>query len=85
MDRRAAWCRVRRADSTWLHKMAMRLQRLNCEEGLTEGQDRLWDQIIAELEWRSARKRRAYDRCACEFCINPFVGDERGEAVEVEF
>lgn len=72
MNRRSSWVVVRSWDSVQCHKIAMRLQRQLWEGGLTDGQERLFDQVIAELEWRSARKRRRYKRCWCEFCTTPF-------------
>jgi hypothetical protein len=49
----------------------MSLQRQRMEEGISEGQDAFWDEIIAELEWRSCRVRRPYRRCTCELCFLP--------------
>lgn len=73
---RASWCQVRREDGVRLHSLAYKLQQQRIESGLSEGQERLWDQIIGELEWRSARTRRGYKRCACELCfIDPFDAD----------
>lgn len=76
MVNRATWCAVRRDSSEHLHALAGRFLRQFTQSGyptygppLTEGQERMWDQVLGELQWRSARRRRGYRRCACEFCF----------------
>jgi hypothetical protein len=72
---RSTWCQIRAEDTSRLHSIAIKLQgqRLTNPEGLTDRQELLWDQIIGELEWRSARVRRPYTRCLCELCFfDPF-------------
>jgi hypothetical protein len=64
---------VRDRSSKELHAILMKFQRQLWEEGdLTDGQHRYFDQAVAELVWRSARKRRNYRRCWCEFCFTEF-------------
>jgi hypothetical protein len=66
---------VRRTDTNGLHGIAGRLhrQRFLSSRGeapeLTAGQEQFWDQVIAELEWRSLRRRRGYSRCVCALCF----------------
>jgi hypothetical protein len=75
---RSSWLTVRDKTTRELHSLALRLRRLEAEDQQewTEGQERLFYQIIAELEWRSCRARRRYPRCYCELC---FVGHLEGD------
>lgn len=73
MRPRSDWTSVRCTDSAALHAIAGRLHRqrfASLVDGppLTEGQEVFWDEIVKELEWRSARRRRAYKRCVCSLC-----------------
>ncbi len=69
MRRRSTWVVVRSHSGKALHALAGRLFRERMEHDLTVGQEALWDQIIAELEWRSARRRRGFEWCTCALCF----------------
>ncbi len=78
MQSRSSWLGVRERTSSQLHGLGMRLQHLGWEaNALSRGQDLLFDQVLTELQWRSARKRRRYRRCWCELCFVDF--DERAD------
>jgi len=72
VESRSCWITVRERTTAELHKLAQRFQRQRWDalQDLTEGQERMWDQIMAELVWRSARKRRGYVQCSCEYCFS---------------
>ena len=78
---RSAWKPVRQSSSERLHSLAGRLQRQRWGPGLSKGQEQLWTQIVAELVYRSARKRRWCQRCSCYLCRAP-EGVEVVEHVE---
>lgn len=78
---RSTWTSVRDRTSQELHAVGGRLlyQSFDAQEdgslpGLSDGQEALLDQILLELVYRSARKRRWCDRCTCELCTpeDPF-------------
>lgn len=70
MDARSRWRSVRQEDTRTLHALAGRLRRQLAEgQELSEGQDAWWDEIIRELVWRSARRRRGFTRCTCDLCV----------------
>lgn len=80
---RSSWPSVRKADSRWLHMMGRRLQRDRTIRDLTQGQEALWHQLVSELEYRSARKRRWCEQCACDLCaMDPSWSDVEGQAEE---
>lgn len=75
MPRRPRNRSVQAQDSTVLHSIAGLWERARLENGgeLSEKQEWYWDLIIAELEWRSARERKAgHLGCVCRFCVSPF-------------
>lgn len=65
---RSTWVAVRQNSSDRLHALAHHFQEAYRLDQLSEGQDRMWTQVIGELEWRSYRTRRGYKRCACDLC-----------------
>lgn len=63
--------------------MARRLQRDRQTRDLSNGQEALWHQLVSELEYRSARKRRWCERCDCDLCaVDPSWPDVEGQADE---
>lgn len=75
MHNRSSWKPIRQSSSERLHALAGRLQRDRWAHDLTRGQEHLWTQIIAELVYRSARKRRWCEQCECDLCRAPEDGD----------
>lgn len=63
---------VREWSSETLHAVAGRLRRDACSQGLTRGQECLWDWVISELEYRFRHRSTQWPWCACELCVPPF-------------
>lgn len=67
---RSSWRSVRNEGTQELHAIAMKLNRDRMTgDGLSDGQEAWWDQIVADLVWRSSRKRRQYRTCRCFLCV----------------
>lgn len=71
--RRSQW--LRDQESRDLHAIALHLRNLFWEGRSSERQDWLFDNVVAELEWRHDHTRPVYLRCECELCHHPFPDD----------
>lgn len=74
--RRTAPGWVRSMDQVSLHGLAGKLRREWWAGEASQRQDWLLEQVLAELEWRSARPGRGFRRCVCELCMPPFPWDQ---------
>jgi hypothetical protein len=63
---------VQKLTSQQLHGLVGKLNRLACENDLSEGQEFLWRLCIYELEQRRSEEPHPLRRCSCQFCFSPF-------------
>jgi hypothetical protein len=64
---------VRRLSSRQLHGLAGKFVRDQQAADLTERQEWLFESVISELEYRHRRCHSVWDRCACAWCVPPFL------------
>lgn len=75
---RALW--VRDTSSRDLHAILGRFDRDRTTADLTQRQEWLYDQCVAELEHRRRVTRPIWACCSCRYCIPPFIdGDADAE------
>ena len=63
---------LRETHSRALHGICGRFARQRLSGDLTDAQEWLWDQCIAELEYRRRTARPVWASCSCMFCVPPF-------------
>lgn len=68
---RAGW--VREMSSRDVHAILGRFDRERTSADLTDRQEWLYDQCVAELEYRRRRARPIWSSCSCRYCIPPFT------------
>jgi len=63
---------VRQTPSRELHAILGKFDRTRRAADLTERQEWLWDQAVAELEHRRRTCRPMWLACSCKYCVPPF-------------
>lgn len=72
MRKRRRFAGLRQVPSDRLHAMAGQLRCIMWERDVSEAQERLWDAIVRELEYRYRRPGQFGRRCICPLCRPPF-------------
>jgi len=68
---RLTW--VRESSSRDVHAILGRFDRERVSADLSEAQEWLYDQCVAELEYRRRRARPIWSSCSCRYCVPPFT------------
>lgn len=63
---------VREWSSGALHAVAIKMDGMRRGEDLSPSQEWLFDNIVAELEFRRRRTRPVWRCCSCWLCVPPF-------------